>query len=112
MLQCLFGHCSAATETMKFHHSHREHREKQKKNSASVVISQAIGQDATLSVFAEFLAFQKVKNMPVWSIQQPVRMVVELCRSAPVPPLIPVPATHTNPSAASALQRQAVLTRP
>jgi transposase len=45
-------------------------------------------------------------------LQQPVRMVVELCSSAPAPPLIPVPATHTNPSAASALQRQAVLTRP
>lgn len=45
-------------------------------------------------------------------LQQPVRVVVELCSSAPSPPLVRAPATNANPSAASALRRQAVLTRP
>lgn len=45
-------------------------------------------------------------------LQQPVRVVVELCSSVPAPPLVPVPAPNTYPSAASILQRQAGFTRP
>ncbi len=45
-------------------------------------------------------------------LQQPVQVVAELCSSAPSPPLVLAPATSANPSAASVLRRQAVLTRP
>lgn len=37
------------------------------------------------------------------TLQQPVRVVVKLISSVPSPPLVPVPATNTNPSTASVL---------
>lgn len=44
-------------------------------------------------------------------LQQPLRVVVDICSSAPASPMVPVPSVYSNTLAASAIQRQAALPR-